>query len=67
MDNALPVGSDYEYFTIYHPNYASHSGEDDANKSKALDLYRRVTGYTPDEALLDEYEIIMHSASAMFG
>jgi len=67
MDDALPAGSDYEYFTIYHPNYASHSGEDGANESKALDLYRRVTGYTPDNALLNEYEIIMHSASAMFG
>ena len=62
MDAAVPAGRDYEYFTIFHPNYAS--GED---KMKLLDLYRSVTGYTPDEALLDEYEIIMHSASAMFG
>ena len=62
MDDAVPMGGNYEYFTIFHPEYAS--GED---KMKLLDLYRRVTGYTPDEALLDEYEIIMHSASAMFG
>ena len=62
MDDAVPVGGDYEYFTVFHPEYAS--GED---KMKLLDLYRRVTGYTPDEALLEEYEIIMHSASAMFG
>lgn len=62
MDDAVPVGGDYEYFTVFHPEYAS--GE---NKMKLLDLYRRVAGYTPDEALLEEYEVIMHSASAMFG
>ena len=62
MDAAVPVDRDYEYFTIYHPPYAS--GED---KMKLFNLYRSVTGYTPDEDLLNEYEIIMHSASAMFG
>jgi len=62
MDAALPDGRDYEYFTIYHPPYAS--GED---KMKLFNLYRSVTGYTPDEDLINEYEIIMHSASAMFG
>jgi hypothetical protein len=67
MDAAVPVDRDYEYFVLYHPPYASHSGEDGANESKALDLYRRVTGYTPDEALLNEYELIMHSASAVYG
>ena len=67
MDAAVPSGRDYEYFTIFHPSYASYSGEDGANELKALDLYRRVTGYAPDQDLLNEYEIIMHSASAMFG
>ena len=62
MDAAVPAGGDYEYFTVFHPSYAS--GED---KLKLLDLYRRVTGYTPDEDLLNEYEVIMHSASAMYG
>jgi hypothetical protein len=62
MDAAVPSDRDYEYFTVFHPSYAS--GED---KIKLLDLYRRVTGYTPDEEILNEYEIIMHSASAMFG
>ncbi len=62
MDDAVPTGGDYEYFTVFHPEYAS--GE---NKMKLLDLYRQVAGYTPDEALLEEYEVIMHSASAMFG
>ena len=62
MDAAVPDDRDYEYFTIYHPPYAS--GED---KMKLFNLYRSVTGYTPDEDLLNEYEIIMHSASAMFG
>ena len=66
MDDAVPEGRDYEYFTIFHPKYASHGGEDGANVTKALNLYRSVTGYTPDEALLNEYEIIMHSASAMY-
>jgi len=61
MDDAVPTDRDYEYFTIFHPDYAS--GE---NKSKLIDLYRRVTGYTPDEEILNEYEIIMHSASALF-
>ena len=67
MDAAVPVGRDYEYFVLYHPPYASYSGEDGANESKALDLYRRVAGYTPDANLINEYELIMHSASAMFG
>ena len=62
MDDAVPAGGDYEYFAVFHPEYASGK-----NKVKLLDLYRRVAGYTPDEALLEEYEIIMHSASAMFG
>lgn len=62
MNDAVPEGRDYEYFTVFHPSYAS--GED---KIKLLDLYRRVAGYTPDEDLLNEYEVIMHSASAMFG
>jgi hypothetical protein len=62
MDAAVPDNRDYEYFTIFHPEYAS--GE---NKMKLLNLYRSVTGYTPDEDLINEYEIIMHSASAMFG
>ena len=62
MDDAVPEGRDYEYFTIFHPEYAS-----DQDKVKLLDLYRSVTGYTPDEDLLNEYELIMHSASAMFG
>ena len=66
MDEALPLGRDYEYFTVFHPSYASHGGETDAGQRKALELYRAVTGYTPDEALLNEYEIIMHSASAMY-
>lgn len=66
MDAALPVGKDYEYFTVFHPNYASHGGESDEEQRRALGLYRAVTGYTPDEALLNEYELIMHSASAMF-
>ena len=67
MDAAVPAGRDYEYFVIYHPPYASYGGEDGANELKALDLYRRVAGYTPDANLLNEYELIMHSASAMFG
>jgi hypothetical protein len=67
MDAAVPAGRDYEYFVIYHPPYASYGGEDGANELKALDLYRRVTGYTPDANLLNEYELITHSASAMFG
>ncbi len=67
MDDAIPEGGDYEYFTIFHPSYASHSGKDNANELKALDLYRRVTGYAPNEDLLNQYELIMHSASAMFG
>jgi hypothetical protein len=67
MDDAVPAGRDYEYFVLYHPPYASYSGEDGANESKALDLYRRVAGYAPDANLINEYEIIMHSASAMFG
>ena len=66
MDDALPVGRDYEYFTVFHPSYASHGGEEDASKRRALDLYRAVTGYTVDEELLNEYELIMHSASAMY-
>jgi len=67
MNAAVPDSMDYEYFVIYHPPYASYGGEDGADESKALDLYRSVTGYTPDDALLNEYEIIMHSASAMYG
>ena len=67
MDDAVPVDGSYEYFTIFHPSYASHSGEDGDNELKALDLYRRVTGYAPNEELLNQYELIMHSASAMFG
>lgn len=68
MDDALPEGSDYEYFTIFHPSYASHGRNfAGANELEAIDLYRRVTGYTPDEDLLGEYEIIMHSASSLFG
>ena len=67
MDAAVPVGRDYEYFVLYHPPYASYGGEDGANESKALSLYRSVTGYTPDVNLLNEYEVIMHSASATFG
>ena len=66
MDAALPVGRDYEYFTVFHPDYASHGGEDDASRRRALDLYRAVTGYTVNEELLNEYEILMHSASAMY-
>ncbi len=75
MDDAIPMDGDYEYFTIFHPNdklagkgqsvEISHGSGD--NESKALDLYRRVTGYTPDEALLKEYELIMHSASSLYG
>jgi len=61
MDDAVPTGGDYEYFTIFHPEYAS--GED---KIKLLDLYRSVAGYTPDESLLQDYEIVMHSASSMY-
>ncbi len=66
MDSAVPMGKDYEYFVLYHPPHASYGGEDGANELKALDLYRRVTGYTPDESLLNEYELIMHSASATY-
>ena len=66
MDDAVPMDRDYEYFTVFHPSYASHGGEADEGQRKALDLYRAVTGYTPDEALLNDYELIMHSASAMY-
>ena len=65
FDDAVPVSSDYEYFTVFHPSYASHGGGTDEGERRALDLYRSVTGYTPDEDLLAEYEIIMHSAGAM--
>lgn len=66
MDDAVPMDRDYEYFTVFHPSYASHGGEADEGQRKALDLYKAVTGYTPDEALLNDYEIIMHSAAAMY-
>ena len=55
---------DYEYFTVYHPHYASPSPE---GQNEALKLYANVTGYLPNPKLLEDFERILHCASAMFG
>ena len=61
--DAIPQDSNYEYFTIFHPSYAS---DDPVDHGKLLQLYQSVTGYTPDESLLQDYELVLHSASAMY-
>ena len=60
-NEALPSDGNYEYFTVFHPEYAS-----DNDKIKSIELYKAVTGYTPDESLLQDYELVLHSASAMY-
>lgn len=57
----IPQDAEYEYFTTMHPDYINND-EDIGNK---MQLYQAVTGYTPDHALLNEFELIMHSASSL--
>jgi len=61
--DAMPKDGNYEYFTIFHPSYAS---DDPVDHGKLLQLYQSVTGYAPDAELLSEYELILHSASSMY-
>jgi hypothetical protein len=62
-DKALPQNDNYEYFTIFHPNFGI---DDAADHEKLLQLYQSVTGYMPNAELLSEYELIMVSAAAMY-
>ncbi len=62
-DKAMPQDDNYEYFTIFYPNFGI---DDPVDRGKLLQLYQSVTGYTPDAELLSEYELIMLSASAMY-
>ena len=57
----IPQGSEYEYFTTFHPNYVNN----DADEGKKMQLYQAVTGYTPEHGLLNEFELIMHAASSL--
>ena len=51
----------YFYHVVFHPNYIAKEADVDKN----LRIYQSVAGYTPDEGLLQEYELIMHSCSGL--
>jgi len=55
--------SSYEYFTVYHPSYVN----DPAEVEKKFELYQKVTGYSVEQALLIDYEAVMHAASNLHG
>ena len=57
----IPQDAEYEYFTAFHPNYVNSDGDE----GRKMQLYQSVTGYTPTHELLNEFELIMHSASSL--
>jgi len=53
--------TEYEYFTVYHPNYVNPI----IDQAAKLKVYSQVTGYTADVSAFEKYELVMHSAGAL--
>ena len=60
-DHTDQLPGSYFYHVVFHPNYIAKESDVDKN----LQIYKSVAGYTPDEGLLQEYELIMHSCSGL--